>query len=154
MTTTVLPIRKSIIVPAPPERAFDVFTAGMGRWWNPQYSIGAQPLVAVVVEPHEGGRWFERGDSGAECDWGRVLVWDPPQRVVLDWQISGEWSFDPDLHTEIDVRFTAAGAGSTRVDLEHRGLEALGGHADAIRVVFDGPGGWAGLLERLADTTA
>lgn len=152
--TTVAPIRKQITVPAPVDRAFDTFTAGMSRWWNPQYTIGSEPLAEVVLEPREGGRWYERGSAGAECDWGRVLVWSPPERVVLDWQITADWRYDAGVHTELDVRFTPDGPRATRVDLEHRGLEALGDGAAAIRAVFDGPGGWAGLLQRLRDEAA
>lgn len=151
--STSAPIRKQITVAATPERSFEVFTAGMGRWWNRQYSIGSEEMTTVVVEGHEGGRWFERGVHGAECEWGRVLVWEPPQRVVLDWQITGEWRYDPEVHTELDVQFVAD-AGGTRVELEHRGLESLGAQADGIREIFDGPGGWAGLLQGLLAVAA
>ncbi len=146
--STVQPIRKAVVVSAPQASAFHLFTEGMGRWWNPDYHIGGEPFAAVVVEPREGGRWYERGASGAECQWGRVLAWDPPELVVLDWQISGSWQFDGDLHTELDVRFVPLGPSETRVHLEHRGLEAFGEQADAIRAVFDSPGGWLGVLER------
>src|SRR5690606_14850692 len=80
-------VTRTTVVQAPPEKAFEVFTAGMTRWWNPEYTIGGQPYAAVVVEPHEGGRWYERAADGTECDWGRVLTWDPPARLVLTWQI-------------------------------------------------------------------
>ena len=146
--TTIQPIRKQLTVRASPEKAFEVFTAGMGRWWNAEYHIGTEPFATAVVEPREGGRWYERGTGGGECQWGRVLVWSPPERVVLDWQITGAWQFDPDLHTELEVRFAAEGPAETRVELEHRGLEALGEHAQSIRAVFDSPGGWSGLLDR------
>lgn len=152
--TTIAPIRKQITVAAPQDKAFEVFTAGMGRWWNPQYSIGSEPLATVVVEPREGGRWYERGEQGEECDWGHVLVWEPPHQLVLAWQITADWKHDPQLHTEIDVRFAGEGSSSTRVTLEHRGLEALGDQAESVRAIFDSPGGWLGLLERLAATMA
>lgn len=113
----------------------------MSRWWNPRYSIGAEPLAAVVLEPREGGRWYERGETGAECDWGRLLVWHPPRRVVLDWQITAAWQHDPDTHTTVDVRFTEERTGATRVELVHDGLEVLGHEAEAVRATFDGPGG-------------
>jgi uncharacterized protein YndB with AHSA1/START domain len=148
---TTQPIRKQITVQAPRERAFEVFTAGMGRWWSPDYSIGAEPLAEVVVELREGGRWYERGEGGAECDWGRVLAWDPPARVVLAWQISGDWSFDGTIGTEVEVRFVAEGPSTTRVELEHRGLDAYGGRAEEMRGIFDSDAGWAGLLARYAD---
>lgn len=151
---TIQPIRKQITVRAPQERAFRVFTEGIGRWWNPQYSIGAEPYATAVMEPRAGGRWYERGEGGAECDWGRVLTWDPPGRVVLDWQIDGSWRFDAGLHTELDVRFVVEGPAITRVELEHRGLEALGDQATALRDVFDSPRGWAGLLDRFVEAGA
>lgn len=151
---TIIPIRKQITVTASLAKAFEVFTAGMGRWWNPQYSIGSEPLATVVVEPREGGRWFERGQQGGECDWGRVLVWQPPRRVVLAWQITADWRYDPDLHTELEITFSADGSQTTLVELEHRGLESLGEQADSMRAIFDSPSGWAGLLERLATAAA
>jgi uncharacterized protein YndB with AHSA1/START domain len=144
---TIEPIRKQVTVQASPEKAFEVFTDGMSRWWNPDYHIGAEPYARTVMEPRAGGRWFETGESGGECDWGRVLVWEPPHRVVLEWQISATWRFDPDVHTEIDVRFLSDGD-RTRVELEHRGLESFGADAEMMRGIFDTPTGWAGLLER------
>lgn len=151
---TIAPIRKTVTLNATPETAFGVFTEGMSRWWNPQHSIGTEPLAAVVVEPRQGGRWYERGEHGAECDWGHVIVYDPPEQVVLAWQITADWTFDPDLLTEVHVRFTASGPSTTLVELEHRGLEALGDRAAAIREVFEGPAGWPGLLERFAGAVA
>lgn len=148
------PILKSRTVPASPEKAFEVFTAGMSRWWNPEYSIGTAPLAEIVVEPSAGGRWYERGTDGSQCQWGRVLVWEPPHRLVLDWQISAAWAYDPALHTELEVRFTALDAASTHVELEHRGLDAFGADAEQMRGVFDAADGWAGLLERLSATLA
>lgn len=152
-STTVEPIVKSITVRVPQERAFEVFTAGMDRWWNREYSIGAQPLETVVLEPHEGGRWFERDADGGECDWGRVLAWEPPSRVVLTWQVSAEWTYDPTLATELEIRFTPVDDGATEVRLEHRGLEQYGEAAASMRAQLDDPTGWAGLLERLAEAT-
>jgi uncharacterized protein YndB with AHSA1/START domain len=148
--TTIEPIRKQLTVNAAQDKAFEVFTEGMGRWWNPEYQIGTEPFATTVLEPRQDGRWYERGEAGGECDWGRVLVWDPPERVVLVWQISHEWQFDPNLHTEVDVRFVAEGPSRTRVELEHRGLEAFGDQGETMRGVFDSPSGWSGLLERFA----
>lgn len=146
--STSQPVRKVVTVQASPEKAFDVFTSGMGRWWDAAYKIGSEAFRTVVVEPHEGGRWYEIGEDGGECDWGRVLVWDPPLRLVLAWQISAEWHYDPTLTTELEVRFVATGEGTARVELEHRGLDALGPAGEAMRAVFDSPGGWSGLLQR------
>ena len=146
---TVEPIRKQIVVAAPPEKAFEIFT-DMTRWWNPEFTIGGQPFETVVLEPREGGRWFERDADGNECDWGRVVAWEPPTRLVLTWQIGADWQFHDDVVTELEVTFTPDHADATRVDLEHRGLEAMGDQAEMTRRILDSPGGWAGLLERLA----
>lgn len=101
------PIFKTVIVNASPVRGFEVFTEGMIRWWNPNHSINPtkSPMARVVVEPRVGGRWYERGNDGSECEWGKVVVWQPPTRLVLDWQISAQWQFDATLLTEVDVRF-------------------------------------------------
>lgn len=146
---TITPVFKSITVAAPAERAFEAFTQQMAAWWKPEYSIGAAPFVDVRLEPHEGGRWFEVDAEGNECPWGRVMVWEPPTRVVLAWQIDGRWQYDPAFETEVELRFVAEGA-STRVELEHRHLERFGDGAADMRTTFDGPDGWAGLLERFA----
>jgi uncharacterized protein YndB with AHSA1/START domain len=148
-------VRQSIVVRAPLERAFHVFTAGMSTWWPmATHKIGTAPMVAAVIEPHTGGRWFERGDDGSERDWGRVLAWEPPHRVVLDWQLDADFGFDPELHTEIEVRFTPDGADGTRVDLEHRGLDAYGARMAETRDRLGSDGGWAGLLRRFVEVTA
>jgi uncharacterized protein YndB with AHSA1/START domain len=134
------------------EAAFDVFTAGMSRWWASSHSINPSksPLKEAIIEPRVGGRWYEKGEDGSECDWGRVLAWEPPTRLVLAWQINGQWRFDPNLLTEVEVTFAAEGASVTRVELEHRDIERFGEAAEAVRNAFDSPGGWSGLLERFA----
>lgn len=152
--STIQPIRKQLTVRSSQAKAFEVFTADIGRWWNPDYKIGAEPYATAVIEPREGGRWYERGEAGGECEWGRVLVWQPPDRVVLDWQINGSWQFDAALHTEVDVRFIAEGPEATRIELEHRGLDALGDQAEAMRGIFDSPAGWSGLLDRFGVTAS
>ena len=148
MTVTIklAPVRKSITVEAPLERAFGVFTAGIGRWWPVQYSIGKSPIRNVVVEPHTGGRWYEVGEDGSQCDWGDVLKWEAPDRVLLAWRITTDWRYDPELLTELDIRFTALSQNSTRVELEHRLLENLGEGAEKTRQLFDTEPGWNTLL--------
>jgi uncharacterized protein YndB with AHSA1/START domain len=150
------PVSKLIRVNADPERAFEVFTAGMGRWWLPTHSINPtkSPIASVVIEPRNGGRWYERGNDGSECDWGRVLVWEPPTRLVLVWQINARWMFDPMLVTEVEIRFDATAAGATEVRLEHRNLERFGDAAANVRAAFDSEGGWGGLLEGYAKALA
>jgi uncharacterized protein YndB with AHSA1/START domain len=100
-----------------------------------------------------GGRWFERGEDGSECDWGKVLAWEPPDRIVLAWQIDAQWRFDVNLVTEVEVRFIPEGQ-TTRVELEHRNIERLGAQADEARAALDSSGGWSGLLERYAASVA
>jgi uncharacterized protein YndB with AHSA1/START domain len=139
------PVRRAITVKATPAKAFDVFTARMGRWWLKTHSINSAPQADVIVEPRAGGRWFERGEDGSECPWGHVIAWEPPTRVLLAWQINGAFRFDPELVTEVEVRFIPDGTG-TRVELEHRHLERFGDQANAVRATFESPNGWGGLL--------
>jgi uncharacterized protein YndB with AHSA1/START domain len=146
--TDTLSVRHALSVGAPPDRAFDVFTTQMGSWWPlATYSTGEQPATDAIVEPREGGRWYERAADGSESDWGRVLAWDPPHRLVLGWQLSADFRPDPAILTEVEVRFSAEDGGSTRVELEHRGLEAYAERAEEMRAIFGSPQGWGGLLE-------
>jgi uncharacterized protein YndB with AHSA1/START domain len=154
VTTT--PVRKSVTVDADQRRAFDIFTARHGTWWPSTYHIGMSNYETAVIEPFAGGRWFERGVDGSEADWGKVLVWEPPRRLVLAWQITPDFQFDPDLVTEIEVRFEPIGPNLTRVDLEHRYLDRFGARAAEMRAIFDSggvpgaPQGWAGILREFA----
>lgn len=145
-TITPAPVRKTVRVKADPARAFEVFTSGMSRWWNPANKIGPGALREAVVEPRAGGRWYEIDDDGSETEWGRVLVWEPPTRVVLAWQVTATWSFDPAFVTEVEVRFRADGA-DTVVELEHRHLERFGAAEAELRAAFESEGGWYGMLE-------
>ena len=124
--TTATAVRTTITVAAPQERAFTMFTEGFNEWWPRTHKIGPAELAEAVLEGREGGRWYERDTDGSECEWGRVLVWEPPSRLVLAWQISGEWAYDANLLTEVEVSFVAEGENRTRVELEHRGLDAFG----------------------------
>ncbi|MEJ3658459.1 SRPBCC family protein [Actinomycetes bacterium KLBMP 9759] len=142
------PIIGTATVAVPIEKAFEVFTGSIDTWWPHQFHLGKADVDEVVLEPVQGGRWYERGVDGTECDWGRVLLWEPPHRVVITWQINGSWQFDPDPDhaSEIDVRFTATGPSETTVALEHHSFERLVGGGtinDAIR----GGGGWTFLLD-------
>ncbi len=148
-TTHPAPVRKTVTVPATPERAFEVFTAGFDRWWPRSHTIGKGALKNAVLEPGVGGRWYGVDDDGSETAWGDVLIWDPPARLVLAWRIGTDWQHHPALLTEVEVTFTAQAAGMTRVDLEHRHLERMG--ADGARDTFDGPNGWGGILQGFAD---
>jgi uncharacterized protein YndB with AHSA1/START domain len=149
---TIAPVRRTIAVQAPPERAFEVFTTGMSTWWPLEsHHIGSTMAVEVVIEPRAGGRWFERDAEGAECDWGFVTEWDPPHRVLLAWHLTPQYEFDPDPRrsTEIEVRFTPRDGG-TLVELEHRGFEKHAETGAPIRDAVSGPGGWSELLELYA----
>jgi len=147
------PVKKTLTVAAPPEKAFEVFTAGFGRWWPASHSIGESPLKEAIIEPGVGGRWYGLLEDGTENPWGDVLDWEPPHRVLLAWRIGGDWKYDPDLLTEVEVVFTAEGQG-TRVDFEHRHLERMGDAAEGARASFDSEGGWAGLLQMFAAEAA
>ncbi len=153
-TITPAPVRKSVTIRATPARAFEVFTAGFDRWWPRSHHIGGAELKQAFIEPRAGGRWYEINSEGAECDWGRVLAWEPPGRLVLAWQIGADWKYDPALVTEVEVTFTDAGGGMTRVDLEHRKLELMGAKAAEARVSFDAPEGWGAILGAYVDVAA
>jgi uncharacterized protein YndB with AHSA1/START domain len=107
-------------------------------------TVGASPAVAIVIEPRIEGRWFERSEDQIETNWGRVLEWDPPRRVLLAWQLDATFTYDPDFETELEITFTPD-AGGTRVDLEHRHLERFGD--SAARMAASLGGGWPGIIE-------
>lgn len=150
---TMAPVRKSVRVKAAREHAFRVFT--QWRWWPKAHSIlkSKSPQTLVATEPRVGGRWFERGEDGSECAWGKVLVWDPPNRIVMSWQLNGRFEIDRTLHTEVEVKFVADGE-FTRIELEHRYLERAGDTAEAMRNAIDSPGAWSDLLRHFADEAA
>lgn len=143
MTVSPTAVKKQLTVEAPIERAFTVFTAQMTRWWPRSHHIGKAPLVQCVVEPAVGGRWYEVCEDGSECTWGKVLAWDPPNRLVLAWQLDREFAYDPDVITEVEVVFSALAPGRTRVDFEHRDLDRIGAKVAGE----DGmDGGWQQIL--------
>jgi uncharacterized protein YndB with AHSA1/START domain len=147
-------VRKTVTVDASRERCFEVFTTGFDSWWPRGHHIGGAEMAEAVMEPRAGGRWYERDVDGSECDWGRVLVFERPSRLVLAWQINGEWKYDPSLVTEVEFTFTELAPRSTRVDVEHRNLDRFGEHTDAMRAAFGSDGGWNGLMERFAGAVA
>ena len=117
--------------------------------WLPSHKLGKTPFEDVILEPRAGGRWYERSEDGSEWNWGKVLVWEPPTRLVLSWHISANFVYEPCLTTELEVRFVEEGDG-TRVDLEHRDLERYGAQTDSVRATFESPAGWSGLLQAFA----
>jgi uncharacterized protein YndB with AHSA1/START domain len=145
----------TITVDVPLDRAFRVFTASFDSWWPRQYHIGQAEMAEAILEPRVGGRWFERGADGSQCDWGRVLSWEPPHRLVVTWQIDGQWQYDPDPEhaSEVELRFTADGPDRTKVELEHRHLERLV-MGEALTQAFTGDGGWSSVLRRFAEVAA
>ena len=157
MTTTTehgVSVQRSVTVKAGLEHAFSVFTDGFDTWWPRSHHIGKKALVKAVIEPRAGGRCFGREPDGNDCQWGTVTTWDPPNRLVIAWQIDPSWQFEPDMSkaSEVEVRFTAEAGGMTRVDLEHRHLERHGKDFEKVRVGVGGPGGWSGLLQMFGRT--
>ena len=147
------PVKKTLTVAAAPQKAFEVFTAGFDRWWPRSHSIGEAPLKTAVIEPRQGGRWYGLLENGTEAEWGDVLAWEPPARLLLAWRIGADWKYDPDLLTEVEVVFTPEGGG-TRVNFEHRLLENMGAEGEGARASFDSEGGWGGLLQMFAAEAA
>jgi uncharacterized protein YndB with AHSA1/START domain len=148
-------VRKTMNVQAPPAVAWRVFTEQMATWWPlAVYKIGKANAVDAIIEPRVGGRWYELGEDGSACNWGSVLSWEPPSRLVLSWDISADWQYDPDLKTEIEVRFIALGPDATRVELEHRKLDRYGARRDEMRRIFDTEGDWGRLLAAFAARAA
>ena len=145
----IAPVRKSILVRATPDHTFATYV-GQG-WWPKEHSllVSGSPQKKVVIEPRAGGRWYEIGEDGTECDWGKVLAYDPPRRLLLTWQINGDFKPDPSATTEVEVTFSPA-EGGTRVELEHRGFESYA-TGRQLHDAVDGEMGWGGLLEMMAE---
>lgn len=152
------PVRYAVTVPLPPDRAFALFTDEYSSWW-PGHHIGTAEMAEAVLEARTGGRYYERGVDGSECEWGKVLACDPPHRIVVAWQITAQgeaWVYDPDPShaSEFEVTFREQPDGRTRVELEHRNIGRHGTGAAGIRQGVGGPGGWPGILENYAKIAA
>ena len=146
-TVTIAPVRKSIRVNASQAHAFDVFTSGLGRWWPLDHGIGKTPRKAAVMETRVGGHWYELAEDGTRTNVGKVIVWEPPKRFVMTWDINSRWQPDATVSSEVEVRFIADGTNATRVELEHRKLEQMGAEpGESMRKDVDR--GWPGLLEK------
>ncbi|HEU4484364.1 MAG TPA: SRPBCC family protein [Povalibacter sp.] len=143
-------MRKSVQVNASAARAFEAFTSGFNRWWPRTHHIGKAPMVEAVMEPFVGGRWYERDEDGSECDWGQVLEWEPPARLVLAWRVNGNAAYDPAVSSTVEIRFIAVSDKVTRVELEHRDLDRLGEKGVAIREMVGSPNGWGLVLQTYA----
>ena len=144
------PVRRSIEVNAPQAKAFEVFARKTSAWWPKSHHVGKSALVEAIIEPKVNGRWYERGEDGAECEWGRVLAWNPPDGLTLAWQLNAAFKFDPALVTEVEVKFVPLANGRTRVDLEHRNLERFGDDAEKVSGQVGADGGWTAILKSFA----
>jgi uncharacterized protein YndB with AHSA1/START domain len=146
-------VKASIVVEAPIERAFTLFTEEMGSWWPPEHHILQAELAEMVFEPRAGGHVYDRGSDGSECRWARVLAYEPPTRLVFSWDINMQWQLesDPDRTSEVEVLFIADAPQRTRVELEHRKLERHGDGWERMRDAVASPDGWAVGLRRFAD---
>ena len=155
-TTQATAIRHEIVVEAPIARAFSVFTEGFGTFKPPEHNILGVDIAETVFEPRAGGRIYDRGVDGTECRWGRVLAYEPPDRVVFSWDIDPRWQIesDPERTSEVEVRFTAETPDRTRVELEHRHLDRHGDGWEGIREGVDSEGGWPLYLRRYAGVVA
>jgi uncharacterized protein YndB with AHSA1/START domain len=146
-------IRNSIVVEAPIERAFSVFTDGFGSFKPPEHNMLQVEIAETVFATHVGGNIYDRGVDGSECRWARVLAFEPPNRVVFSWDISPQWQIetDPDKTSEVEVRFIAEAPDRTRVKLEHRNLDRHGPGWETERDGVGGDQGWPIYLERFAE---
>jgi uncharacterized protein YndB with AHSA1/START domain len=146
-------VTKDVVVNAPIEEAFRVFTARFGDFKPPEHNLLGAPLVETIFEPRVGGHIFDRAQDGSECRWARVLAYDPPSRVVFSWDIGPTWQIEPDpeLTSEVEVRFTADGPNRTRVELEHRHLDRHGPGWEGVRDGIEGDEGWPLYLQRYAE---
>lgn len=146
-------VKASIVVEAPIERAFAVFTEDFGRFKPPEHNLLGVEIAETVFEPREGGHLYDRGVDGSECRWARVLAYEPPTRVVFSWDISPHWQIETDLEktSEVEVRFVAEAPERTRVELEHRNLERHGTGWEGVRDGVASEGGWPLYLQRYAE---
>jgi uncharacterized protein YndB with AHSA1/START domain len=149
VTQTTEAVTHSVLVPLGQDAAFELFTDRFTEWWpKDSHHIADADVADAFLEPREGGRWYERADDGSECDWGYVKEIERPDRLLLAWQLTPEWKFDPDRNraTEVEITFDPEENG-TRVTLEHRGFEVHGEHGAAMRESVSSEGGWPQLLQ-------
>jgi uncharacterized protein YndB with AHSA1/START domain len=154
-TVSIAPVVKSLTVKASPQRAFEVFTAQIDRWWPKSHGIGAAPVRRSVIEPFVGGRWYTQHEDGSESVVGHVRAWQPGRQFIVSWEISAAWKPDARaaLASEVEVRFAAESAANTRVDLEHRNFERMGqAEGETMRNAVDN--GWPALLSLFANEAA
>jgi uncharacterized protein YndB with AHSA1/START domain len=145
-------VSRSVVVNAPIERAFEVFTADFGAFKPPEHNLMGAEIAETVFEPRVGGSVYDRAVDRSECRWARVLAYEPPHRVVISWDINPRWQIetDPDRTSEVEVRFIAESPARTRVSLEHRKLDRHGDDWQALREAIGGDQGWPLYLRRFA----
>ena len=136
-------VQTSIVVEASIERAFRVFTEDFGSFKPPEHNLLDVEIAETVFEPREGGHLYDRGVDGSECRWARVLAYEPPDRVVISWDIDPRWQIETDLEktSEVEVRFISETPERTRVELEHRKLDRHGDGWEGVREGVGGEGG-------------
>ena len=156
MTQDRTAVRKQVVVDAPIERAFAVFTDRFGDFKPPEHSMLGAPVAKTVFEPWVGGQIVDQTADGRECRWARILAYDPPDQVVFSWDISPQWTIETDqaLTSEVEVRFYAESPSRTRVELEHRHLDRHGPGWKAVTDGVDGAEGWPLYLDRYAALVA
>jgi uncharacterized protein YndB with AHSA1/START domain len=149
-------VRTSIVVEAPIERAFSVFTEDFGSFKPPEHNMLGVDIAETVFEPREGGQLYDRGVDGSECHWARVLAYEPPNRVVISWDINPQWQIETDLEktSEVEVRFVPETPERTRVELEHRKLDRHGEGWEPERDAVGSDGGWPLYLQRFVERLA
>ena len=152
MTQKRTSVARHVVVNAPIERAFAVFTDRFGDFKPREHNLLAVPIAETVFEPRVGGHIYDRGVDGSVCRWARILAYEPPSRVLFTWDIGPTWQLEADQSkaSEVEVRFTAESDERTRVDLEHRHLDRHGPGWESVAEGVDGDAGWPLYLDRYA----
>ncbi|MGH8638927.1 MAG: SRPBCC family protein [Burkholderiales bacterium] len=149
-------VRAQVVVEAPIEEAFAIFTEGIGSWFPREYNLLPVEIAERVFEPRVGGQVYDRGIDGSECRWARVLAYEPPRRVVISWDINPRWQVetDPKKTSEVEVFFISEAEGRTRVELEHRHIDRHGEGWEQLRDAVADEGGWPGCLRKFVERLA
>jgi uncharacterized protein YndB with AHSA1/START domain len=145
-------VRVHVVVEAPIEHAFRVFTEDFDKIKPREHNMLPVDIAETIFERRAGGRVFDRGVDGSECQWARVLAYEPPSRVVFSWDINPRWQLEDDVArtSEVEVVFISEGPGRTRVQLEHRHLDRHGPDWESLRDGVASEGGWPLYLDRYA----
>ena len=146
-------VRQEIVVEAPVERAFRVFTEQLDKIKPREHNMLGVDIAETVFEPRAGGRIYDRGTDGSECEWASVIAYEPPDRVIFSWNVSPYWQVETDQarRSEVEVRFIVQGPERTRVELEHRHLDRHGDGWEGLRDGVAAPDGWPLYLQRYTD---